>query len=1089
MVRIAKVIGYTMHILQKYPKSMRRFHLLFAVALLCISVIAWVESGNHVKQQLTQAISLARDNAEHDASDIALGMQRNLSLLHGIPSTFAKARQVAEALQARSPSVQGNAQAALSEFLGSAVADLNAVSVLWVMDRQGNCIAASNSGKEESFVGTHYADRDYFKMSMNGLSGRQFAIGKNTGIPGLFFSAPVRQDGSIVGVVAAKVDLPFLSLWLSQANAFVTDEYGVVILDTHDRLLMHTFDSTVAQDLTLEQTMQRYRLSRVPALEVRKIVHPGFAEMLLVDQQTTPTVHTQHSIDNESRLLVHVLGPVPYELSMDTERIRRFALETGFGVLVLLLISTAVFYVRNIQRAHAALAVHKLRLDEAQRLAQVGSWELTLATGAMRWSDEVHRIFRLEPSAVNPSLATFLDRIQETDRPALSRILSDLSGVQERVECSVGMVRMSGEAGRMSVQLQAVTGKDGVVEGFRGTLRDTTEQDLLESELRRAKMEAESANRMKSDFLATISHELRTPMNAILGMSHIVLQSDLSATQQSHIQTVHRSAEYLLGLINEILDFSKMEAGKYTFERREFLLREVTGKLADRLEPLAEAKGLEFQLDMPSTLPARLMGDPVQLGKILSALTSNSIKFTQEGRVSVGIEVASQTASVIELHFWVNDTGVGMTPEQQAGLFKAFGQLDSSRTRKFGGTGLGLVLSQRIVEMMGGRIWVQSKFGTGTTVHFTVPFEPFAETQAAAPQLVPETAAIQGHLPENFAGLHILLVEDNPVNQELGRQVLKRFGIAVTLANHGQEALDILATRADFDAILMDCHMPVMDGYTATRHIRTMEALNGIPVIAVTANVSSNDRKKISESGMCDVVAKPYRVPELMDALLRWVRPASVVAAVLADLPKATGASLPPLPGIDVQYGLSIAMSDAHLYKKLLQLFSQSEVNFGEKFQSAWQAGDRVHAARLAHSLKGVSASIGAKDVQSAALALERACHEGRTGEEIQVLLERTLQALQRVLDSLAALKEPDARNEAAAVSDPAHVRKLVTRLTALLARHDLSAYDVAEELAAASKGSSIAPWVTKLTKAIDRFDLDGAQEALKKVSLALEGP
>ena len=676
-----------------------------------------------MKRQLNEATTAARDDAQHDANDIGLGLQRNLALLRGIPSSFAKNRQISDALQVHTSSIQKPTFIELNKFLDGAVKDLNVVSTIWIMDLQGNCIAASNFKNEQSFVGTNYAARDYFKMSIKGLNGNQFAVGKNTGVPGLFFAAPVLHRDAIVGVVAIKVDLPFLSLWLSQANTLVTDEFGVVILATDHSHIFHTFDMEIAREISLENSMQRYRLTNVPAVEIVKNASWGDTDMLLVGKQLTPAIHTQIAIADESKLMVHVLAPVPYALRMDSDRVTRFALESGFGGMALLLLCIVALYVRYIQNAHAVLSVHKLRLDEAQRMARVGSWELDLETGAMKWSAQIYRIFHQEPTTRNPTLDEFLGQIQETDRAALRKLMEGGSDLKEHVECSVGILRMTGDSGRARLKLEPVTGQDGKVEGFLGTLSDTTEQELLESKLRFAKIEAESASRLKSDFIANISHEFRTPMNSILGRSHIALQGDLSPNAKVHIQMVHKSAEQLLAIINEILDFSNIEANKYAVERREFSLLEVTRKLRDQLVPLAQEKNLEFQMDTPPSLPKRLMGDPEQLGKVLSALATNSIKFTQEGRVSMGIETSSQTGTVIELHFWVNDTGIGMTPEQQTHLFQAFSQVDSSRTRKYGGTGLGLVISKRIVEMMGGNIWIQSTFGTGTTVHFVLPYE------------------------------------------------------------------------------------------------------------------------------------------------------------------------------------------------------------------------------------------------------------------------------------------------------------------------------------------------------------------------------
>ena len=298
-----------------------------------------------------------------------------------------------------------------------------------------------------------------------------------------------------------------------------------------------------------------------------------------------------------------------------------------------------------------------------------------------------------------------------------------------------------------------------------------------------------------------------------------------------------------------------------------------------------------------------------------------------------------------------------------------------------------------------------------------------------------------------------------------------------------------MSTKFDFHAILMDCHMPVMDGYTATREVRKIDALNGIPVIALTANVTANDRERMSASGMCDVVAKPYTAQELVDVLLRWVAPKKPTMHRSCDgeTQPSTADSMPPLPGINVAYGLNIAMSDVNLYKKLLMMFGQSEVNFAQKFQSAWQSGDGVSAARLAHSLKGVSGSIGAKDVQAAALSLESACHKGLSDVDIRPLLDTTLEALQQVLDGLSTLNKPCAGDDVP-FWDGKRVNNLVIQLEELISQQDLCVYEIAEELALATNGSPTSASVNKVVKAIERFDLALARQELKRVSAALEG-
>jgi PAS domain S-box-containing protein len=574
----------------------------------------------------------------------------------------------------------------------------------------------------------------------------------------------------------------------------------------------------------------------------------------------------------------------------------------------------------------------------------------------------------------------------DRDRVALAHLLSgdELSGYET--------VARNASGGRVHLKLSARPQRNegGHITGAQGILHDISLDVSTRDALRVARETAEQADAAKSAFLANMSHEIRTPMTGILGTAELILDSELSPDQRRSVELIMASGETLLTIINDILDLSKIEAGQLQLEDISLDLHDVLRDTVTIMNSSARNKGIDLVLEIRNEVPRTVRGDPTRLKQVLNNLVSNAIKFTATGGVTVAVSPLSRKGQIAAVAFAVRDTGIGIPREAIERIFEPFRQADLSTTRTHGGTGLGLSISRRLVEMMGGTLEVHSVPGQGSVFHFTLGFH-VVEAQAEAPSARPVARAKQ-------KDLRILLVEDNPVNQQVAGTMLRRRGHHVDIANNGRKGVDAVAQQT-YDVVLMDLQMPVLDGLAATAEIRANEKGTRVPIIALTANAASGEREKVIAAGMDDYLAKPFRAIDLIQAveaiaISPEMRPPSVPKPIID-----------PPEDVDID-GLRAELRDAGAEDALgpvLSVFVGDAPTRLSVIIDAVASHDLDRITRASHAYKSSAVTIRALELGSLLQKMESAAMGGADMHQLIEMRDRIMAAHDAVMARLRA--------------------------------------------------------------------------------------
>jgi PAS domain S-box-containing protein len=701
----------------------------------------------------------------------------------------------------------------------------------------------------------------------------------------------------------------------------------------------------------------------------------------------------------------------------------------------------------------------------AERLLGYEAAEVIGTGNAMQWHLE---------SELQARAAALSERLGRHVPPGLALVVPEV--LNEPFDCHYR--RKDGSLVPVTLSVTEIRDREGSSLGFIGVAYDISSRIEHEAGMQRAVEAAQAASEAKSGFLANMSHEIRTPLNAVIGLAHLLQRTPLSAEQSPYVQNILLSGKALLGIVNDVLDLSKIEAGEMTLERTTFSLRDISSSLQALFGEQARNKGLALAVTPDADLPDALLGDPTRLRQILVNLLGNAIKFTERGQVSLVAHALTAPAGHCRLRFEVRDTGVGIAPEVLPQLFAPFSQADASTTRRFGGTGLGLSITKHLVELMGGQLGVDSTPGQGSCFWVELQFELGDAAQLAhSTQAHPEGPRLQG--------VRVLLVDDSDINLQVAGRLLELEGAQVQPARDGAEALRWVQQRADFDIVLMDVQMPVMDGLEATRRIRALPERAGLPIVALTAGTTDTEHRRAREAGLQDILSKPIDPELLVQGVRRLLGRAPAETLALTPAPS-DSLDWPQIDGIDAQDARRRLAGDVKLMRSMLQrMLALCEECLAVPADAPEQ---RQELAGLMHKLKGSAATLGAKSIAALAGQVEAACQQGQAqavGPLRAQLGEKTRQLQAASADWLQASDERPPIEGGAPALDAQRLNELVQALQVA----NLDGLDLFEKLAPALRPLFDAATFERLTGHMENLEFAQALLVIRRLSLQEVAP
>jgi len=841
-----------------------RWNILLIVLLTLVAVFIICIGSDHIVQQV------ARGRQKIITDHLAFQVNNFIVQRFGNGSeTLAKKPSIIDACLGRSAPDNDR----LLQILVTA-RDVLSASIVYLLDSRGTVTGCSPYGHDHAtLTGKNYAFRPYFSRAMQGERLQYAAVGVTTKKRGIYISAPVMSPygRGVIGVLAIKINLKAVDSFFrdpsSQYTTFLLSPDGVVFASNREKYLYHCaypltdserqkilagrqFSSLPLTPLPFVLLDNTVRLNNKRMLVSREAVLQKGWELVIL-QPVSPPWFIMFLLS----IPAVISGAVFIRITLHSQTERQLTEEIHRGRRQSVLAETARRETRReLETIFSAsligiLLIRNGRITNVnERVGEVFGYSTREILDGKPW------IFFAHKKSYIHFLHTYARRLAFSDLDQIEYTLRKKDGTL--IPCT-----LSGKAitpGNLSF---------GVV----WVVQDISRQKTVEQELQEARKNAEAASMAKTNFLANMSHEIRTPMNGIIGLSKLLLQEKVSPCQYKYLSLIHRSGIRLLSLINDMLDFSKVEAGRMELQEESFCLRDLIEEIILHLEVLARKKGLVLDAQIDADIPDQLIGDGDKLAQVLLNLVGNAVKFTNEGIVTVQVSllVNQVEKNIVRVLFEVCDTGIGIKPEMQETIFDAFTQVDTTLSRRYGGTGLGLAISRKILRLMGGDIHLESEEGRGTGFYFSIPFSVAKEKFQSGVIDLTET---QKQPSPCFEGRSILLVDDEFINITLAEALLDRMGLSVRAVTNGREAVEEWKKRRDYDCILMDIQMPKMDGFEAVARIRSHEAAGDhVPIIAMTAHALDEDRKRCLDAGMDDFISKPIDSDILTGLLLKYL--------------------------------------------------------------------------------------------------------------------------------------------------------------------------------------------------------------------------